>query len=663
MGTRARVSLGGDHSHTLKDDIMTTTPNNDNKNITYEQFCEEWLEDIENGDLSSLEKGRRFGSKLIAQWLEVTTDDEDFLVYDGAGDGGIDIAYLQRADSNVENTHTDSLEGDTWYLVQSKYGTSYTGTSTILEEGNKVLNTLQGRTQNLSEDIKHLLKKLDQFRKQTSEHDRIVLVFATTTPIAPDDREAIDRIKIIGREKIMANFDVEEVSLQTIWESLDDVEQARLSIPISGQFVEQTSGLLVGTVSLVELFRFLQQYQKRTGNLDQLYEKNVRQFLGGRRKINRGIAHTLHEEPEKFGLYNNGITIVVSGYSFASTERIVAMDDPYIVNGCQTTRTIWQVLDSKFNSGGTGNNDSATNVWKERVGRGGVVSKIVRSDAAEIINITRYTNSQNSVREQDFIALHSGFQNWKTAMAREYQIFLEIQRGGIDSRKAWEKQHPDHPKFVSYVNAFDLMKVYGAGWLGAPGLAFGKNAPFLPNGSVYERIVSRNDCDEAFGARDLYAAFKVKCAADKIGFGRNADLPSRRQSKFLFYYTIMQMLRNVILLTPQLESPQVSTGDLTLGILKLCSSQAENEFDELCKASVLLLDSYLTFGIENSAHNEKSFSQIHNGDMNAFLKAENLGQESHSPLLVQALAIQNAAFNVSGGRERIAQAIINAQVE
>ena len=85
------------------------------------------------------------------------------------------------------------------------------------------------------------------------------------------------------------------------------------------------------------------------------------------------------------------------------------MHDPYIVNGCQTTKTIWQVLDSKLNAGGTGN-DSVDATWREQVDRGGVIVKIVRSDEAEITNITRYTNSQNSVREQDFIALNSGFQ-------------------------------------------------------------------------------------------------------------------------------------------------------------------------------------------------------------------------------------------------------------
>ena len=89
------------------------------------------------------------------------------------------------------------------------------------------------------------------------------------------------------------------------------------------------------------------------------------------------------------------------------------------------------------------------------------MTKIVSSDEAEILNITRFTNSQNSVREQDFIALHNDFRKWADEMANEYRIFLEIQRGGIESRKAYEKQNPDQPKFEDYVYAFDLIKVYG----------------------------------------------------------------------------------------------------------------------------------------------------------------------------------------------------------
>lgn len=611
--------------------------------VSYEHFREEWLAEIEAGAPSPLDKGRRFAAKLITQWLGVTTDDEDFVICDGSGDGGIDIAYLQRADNDLDDQGSDAVEGHTWYLVQSKYGTAFTGSDTILIEGNKVITTLRGENQHLSTDSRQLLEKLDLFRQQQSEADRIVLVFATTEPISQQDRGALEKIKLIGREQVSHNFDVAEVSLNTIWETLPDIEAPKLSVAVKGKFVEQSSGLLVGTVSLMDLFDFLKSYQSSTGNLDQLYEKNVRQFLGSRRKINKGIAGTLNDNPEKFGLYNNGITIVVSNYSRSTTDETVNMNDPYVVNGCQTTRTIWDVLDRKLNSGGNAPNENAK-AWKESVSRGGVVTKIVRSSDAEVVNITRFTNSQNSVREQDFIALNSGFQSWAATMESEYQIFLEIQRGGIESRKAYEKQHPDQPKFAAYVNAFDLIKVYGAGWLSAPGLAFGKNAPFLPKGSIYERIISRPESETPFGESDLYATYKIKCAADDIGFGRNAAQASRRQSRFLFYHIILKMLSNVILLTPGYRPPPVSESDLTDAVVKLTSPDSEEQFNMLRNAAVTLLDQYLTVGSDNSAHNEKTFSDIHNGDLNGFLKSEYLGRETHSPLLVQLLAQHNMGF-------------------
>ena len=488
-----------------------------------------------------------------------------------------------------------------------------------------------------------------------------MLVFATNDPISQQERQALEDVKLIGRERVAGIFDIAEVSLQTIWEGLDEVESAHLSVSVKGQFVEQSSGLIVGTVSLLDLFSFMRSYRNKTGDLNQLYGKNVRQFLGGRRKINKGIAQTLNERPEKFGLYNNGITIVVSDYSQSSDDGLVNIDDPYIVNGCQTTKTIWEVLEPKVNSGGTGDN-SAVNEWRERVAHGGVVTKIVRSDEAEITNITRFTNSQNSVREQDFIALHSGFQGWARVMAKDYRIFLEIQRGGIAARKAWEKDHPGQPKFEDYVNAFDLIKVYGAGWMSEPGRAFGKNAPFLPNGSVYERIVFRPEGTPAFGARDLFAAYQIKGLADGIGFGRQTELPSRRQSRFLFYHVVMRMLSNVILLTPQLQSPAVLASDLTDAVLELAAPEYREQLSLLADGAVTLIDQYLTSGTsQNSAFNESSFIETHNGDLNAFLKAEHLSKESHSPKLVQSLAITSQAFDMSGGREEVARALISAQ--
>jgi len=127
------------------------------------------------------------------------------------------------------------------------------------------------------------------------------------------------------------------------------------------------------------------------------------------RKTNQAIKKTLEEKPQNFGFYNNGITLVVKNFR-ALLNGYFELTEPYIVNGCQTVGTIWNVLVKKLESGGTGED------WKERFAKGIVVLKIVQIDSDEdeqlLNDITRYTNLQNRVEEKDFIALTSSFKQW-----------------------------------------------------------------------------------------------------------------------------------------------------------------------------------------------------------------------------------------------------------
>ena len=69
------------------------------------------------------------------------------------------------------------------------------------------------------------------------------------------------------------------------------------------------------------------------------------------------------------------------------------------------------------------------------------------------------------VRAQDFLTLRDDVQKWADEMAEKYDIFLEVQRGGWDSRRAYQKNHPSERQFTEYVNAFNLIRVLW-GWLG-----------------------------------------------------------------------------------------------------------------------------------------------------------------------------------------------------
>src|ERR1700749_1423104 len=146
---------------------------------TYESFKEAWLVAILADNPNSVQKGQRFARKLLTQWLDFNEDNDEIIFCDGSGDGGIDVAYLQRSDSQEENVP----EGDTWFLIQSKYGKAFAGTDTLLIESQKLIDTLDGQRTNLSSLTKDVVQRLQQFRSAASDKDRLVVVFATVEPL------------------------------------------------------------------------------------------------------------------------------------------------------------------------------------------------------------------------------------------------------------------------------------------------------------------------------------------------------------------------------------------------------------------------------------------------------------------------------------------------
>src|SRR5438309_5857592 len=118
-------------------------------NLSLVNYQDEWLKDINVANISTTELGHKFACKLLTQWLNIDDSSEDLVYCDGSGDGGIDIAYLDRGETH-EGSDEGSVEGDTWYLIQSKYGKAFAGTGTVLTEGQKLIDTLDGQRRTLS---------------------------------------------------------------------------------------------------------------------------------------------------------------------------------------------------------------------------------------------------------------------------------------------------------------------------------------------------------------------------------------------------------------------------------------------------------------------------------------------------------------------------------
>ena len=141
--------------------------------VSFEDFKASWLESITVANPTTVQLGQRFAHKIVSQWLDIDDNSLDVTNCDGSGDGGIDIAVLDRAGPvNAD----EEPEGDTWYLIQSKFGSAFAGSGTLLEEGQKVIETLDGKRNNLSSLTSGMLEKLTNFRGSATERDQICLV-------------------------------------------------------------------------------------------------------------------------------------------------------------------------------------------------------------------------------------------------------------------------------------------------------------------------------------------------------------------------------------------------------------------------------------------------------------------------------------------------------
>lgn len=178
-----------------------------------------------------------------------------------------------------------------------------------------------------------------------------------------------------------------EVGLQTLDEWYRALETPILvtdEVTIEGASGFEISGpdwaayvTTIGVRQLRDLFSIHQ---------DKLFSANLRGYLGSRssdRNINNRIKITARDDPGRFCVYNNGITVIVNDYRVDAGDALV-VTGMSIVNGAQTTGAIGSL---EADPGGDGR----------------CLIRFVRcSDEAIIKRIIEYNNSQNKLEAPDF---------------------------------------------------------------------------------------------------------------------------------------------------------------------------------------------------------------------------------------------------------------------
>lgn len=173
-------------------------------------------------------------------------------------------------------------------------------------------------------------------------------------------------------------------------------KEARNNLTCQIYFASKTSFPQIKTVTsayigLLPLKEFKKLIVDEDGNVKNVFEDNIRDFLDLTNPVNSKINDTLNgEDCFLFPLMNNGVTIVAN--RLQQTGDVFILFDYQIVNGCQTSNVLAKYID------------------KDSLGDLSIPVKIIETtDIDTKNNITLATNSQTQVKREQLAAL-SNFQ-------------------------------------------------------------------------------------------------------------------------------------------------------------------------------------------------------------------------------------------------------------
>ena len=446
---------------------------------------------------NEVEKGHNFLQWVLTRVYEATEDDAADAIVDGANDLGID-AYLPV-----------DFSDDTIRLFQSKYGSSHSveAIAKFKEDAKRLL----------TKDVKKMRPELAQLVTKIKEKNlKIKCCYVTDQEVEYDD----DTIEILDIEKI----------IQKLWDRIKKPAAGKKS-SIRLERMLRHENTILGILKLRELTEFVNK------NRDYVFESNIRQWMQFKTTVNKGLRETLQTNPGKFFFYNNGITIVVSDF-VERGDNSIELHAPQIVNGAQTSNSILDHSKRTKNLNG-----SMT------------VTIIKADDEQEQNNITKYRNSQNSVRGKDLVSLMDFHKSIKSQL-KNCGYFYEIQAGSFDTKtksnqgqyegdSTYNQYLPDNHKKV--IVAKDAIQVLVAGIEQRPTEAYTSPAQFLPRGSKYDDVFNDNLKDDY---RLLLYPYLIKEYAKKVlKYGKKGGHKTKRYATLFYVAVYFRILHKKILET------------------------------------------------------------------------------------------------------------------
>lgn len=305
--------------------------------------------------------------------------------------------------------HEDSKD---LYLIQNKYYSESTVLDSKYVKQNFLKTTLanlEANTYSRSEELQHIFNE----HKEDEEFTVHLNLYVTNNKTSEEVNRAIKEFNSRHVKKYVAkifwlddierayfgqptkdkkkmNFEIQSVNNATIMSI--DPKKYNLNQPLSAHYV------------FTPILNIYELVAKAEASGYPLFEENIREYLGTKVTVNKGIRNTLLDETDcrNFFYYNNGITMIVSNCPTIfnrENENYVSImvENPQIVNGCQTVSTIYETL-----------KNLDPNELKKKFESSFVMVKILTIPDTDTKlkelshNIVKFNNSQNSIGKSTF---------------------------------------------------------------------------------------------------------------------------------------------------------------------------------------------------------------------------------------------------------------------
>ncbi|QQT61927.1 AIPR family protein [Sphingobacterium multivorum] len=347
--------------------------------------------------------------------------------------------------------------------------------------------------------IKDMLDS-DEVNKRIRRNPNLYLYYISTGN-APTDKHFQGTKGLIEKKFNENNYYFNEVSVKLIdgktligfCDELENNFQVKINIldtfPLLVGGNEEIKKAHVFTCTASEYLKIL---TKEDGSLRKhLFSDNVRDYLGNKEgSVNSEIEKSILNDPEMFLLCNNGVTIVCSDFN-PIKDKLVQIDNPQIVNGCQTSTSIFKQKDH------------------HQIGDVKLLVRLICTENFVISNkIVRGTNKQNQVFEETFettLPFHQdSLEPFFLAMDTEPKLYYE---------RRTKQYNESSIKKTQIINFRLLAQAFTAIFLNAPHDSYRHEKIILENygGEKWQRKIFRDDHSEF----PYYLSAAIWCMIDK----------------------------------------------------------------------------------------------------------------------------------------------------